>query len=356
VIDSADYWTTNNYALGTSGNTSWYAISGPVTAANRITCSGNVNIILEDNCNLTASGGIAVNSGNSLTVYGQSNNAGMLTSTAGSTSNAGIGADSGNDAGTITLSGGVISSTGNGGAGVGGVSNKSAGTMIINGNVKLSSTGVPNFSAGIGSGHACTGGGSIFIGGYSCVSATCDSQGGPAIGLQNDPPNYQTIVSVHIDGYAKVCAKGQTCGIGAGYKGTSSVIIGGHSEVYASGNVGIGSGNYGKGNVLIEDNAKVVCENRSGSYAAIGVGNVTTQTFDIVINGGYVLANNASGGIAIGGPSSNTKVIINGGNVIPMRNGKLDFTAISPAPVRGDASVAASARPKAERKRKRYVA
>ncbi|MBQ8475274.1 MAG: hypothetical protein IJ499_06430, partial [Clostridia bacterium] len=47
----------------------WWLVRGNLTTDTRISVSGSCNIILADNAVLTANAGIAVNAGNSLTIY-----------------------------------------------------------------------------------------------------------------------------------------------------------------------------------------------------------------------------------------------------------------------------------------------
>lgn len=62
----------------TAWNDGWYVVSSNVEIADRITVTGEVNLILADGCTLTANKGISVTSGNSLTIYGQSTGDGAL--------------------------------------------------------------------------------------------------------------------------------------------------------------------------------------------------------------------------------------------------------------------------------------
>ncbi len=68
----------------TSWGEGWYVVSTDITISSRITVTGNVNLILADGATLTASAGITVAQGDSLTIYGQQNGAGALS--AGGTS------------------------------------------------------------------------------------------------------------------------------------------------------------------------------------------------------------------------------------------------------------------------------
>ena len=80
-----------------------------VTINNRITCSGNVHLILCDGATLTASKGIAVNENERLTIYGQELGNGTLEITgSGSNKNAGLGSDENCNSGKITINSGTV--------------------------------------------------------------------------------------------------------------------------------------------------------------------------------------------------------------------------------------------------------
>ena len=112
----------------------WYVAEGNVTIGQRVTVTGEVHLILADGCKLTASQGIQVAEGNSLTIYAQSTGAemGVLEAT-GSMNDASIGG-SGEKGGTITINGGKVTATGGengaciggGSGGAGGASPSSA--------------------------------------------------------------------------------------------------------------------------------------------------------------------------------------------------------------------------------------
>ncbi len=48
----------------------WYVAEGEVAIDQRVTVTGDVNLILKDGCHLIISGGIQVSEENSLTIYG----------------------------------------------------------------------------------------------------------------------------------------------------------------------------------------------------------------------------------------------------------------------------------------------
>ncbi len=137
----------------------WYVVNGSVIVSDRITVTGNVNLILADGCTLTALLGITVNTGNSLTIWGQSGGTGTLIAKGGTDPTglygepnawlAGIGSGSqGDKCGAITINGGNVKATAEEGwnAGIGGEEAK----ITINGG-NVTATG-GRYSAGIGAG------------------------------------------------------------------------------------------------------------------------------------------------------------------------------------------------------------
>ncbi|ENZ39384.1 hypothetical protein HMPREF1085_05393 [Enterocloster bolteae 90A9] len=156
--------TTEPYTLITKDNATtdwqagWYVVRGDVPISNRITVTGKVHLILENECKLDAQQGINVGNGNSLTIYAQSEggNMGILNANTNRSSGyAGIRCDSN---GKITINGGKITANGgsgndtiNGGAGIGGNSRDTGGTIIITGG-DITANGGAN-SSGIGHGY-----------------------------------------------------------------------------------------------------------------------------------------------------------------------------------------------------------
>ena len=139
-----------NKSMGylTSG---WYVAKGNMVFDSRIIIFGNVNLILADECNLTANEGIAVFAGNSLSIFGQSDrlDAGTLTASyTHDSSNAAIGGNG--NSGTINIHGGNIIADGSAkGAGIGGGEDGNGTVNIYGGNIKAAG-GVTG--AGIGGG------------------------------------------------------------------------------------------------------------------------------------------------------------------------------------------------------------
>lgn len=148
-------------------NGGWYVAEGTVEIPSRVTVTGDVHLILKDNCNLIVNGGIQVAQGNSLTIYAQTENGevnnvtGQLTAVAKS-NNAGIGGNGGEAGGAITIHGGKVAAAGNnGGAGIGsGKNGDSNGAVTISGGmITASSKGTGG--AGIRSGTITISGGTV---------------------------------------------------------------------------------------------------------------------------------------------------------------------------------------------------
>ena len=72
----------SRYSMGTSQQTTWYILNADVTINVPIEVFGNVKLLLCDGCTLTASQGIVVPAGSSLTIYGQTNGTGTLIASA----------------------------------------------------------------------------------------------------------------------------------------------------------------------------------------------------------------------------------------------------------------------------------
>ncbi len=142
-------YTTNNlsaYAsvysdvatLGMANNTSWYVVKSNMTFDSRIEVRGDVCLVFSDNVTLTATKGIDVTAGNSLTIYAQSSDKatmGVLNASTDVNDTAAIGGNvSSSTCGTITVVGGKITAQGgNNGAGIGGAFGANGGEVNIYG-------------------------------------------------------------------------------------------------------------------------------------------------------------------------------------------------------------------------------
>lgn len=144
----------------TSWKDGWYVVNDSGELKNPVTVTGNVNLIIEDDCRLKVNGGIKVEQGNSLTVYAQSNGdkKGALSVYASDgQENAGIGGAKGKNGGAVTIHGcDMYINGGQGAAGIGGGNGGSGGNVTIyDGNITANGgTG----AAGIGGGNSGSGG------------------------------------------------------------------------------------------------------------------------------------------------------------------------------------------------------
>ena len=140
TCDSATEVTSSD----TEWATGWYVVQGTVEIGSRVTVSGDVHLILTDGCTLTVNGGIQVQdndnnpdtpSTNALTIYGQANGTGKLTTRDVAINDAAIGGNgvlneaggSGGSGGAIIINGGsVYAYGGHQAAGIGGGLNGAA--------------------------------------------------------------------------------------------------------------------------------------------------------------------------------------------------------------------------------------
>lgn len=229
-----------NYGILTTG---WYAVEGTVTGDNRIEVQGTVNLILEDGCSFTVNGGIEVNEGNALTIWGQQEENGELKAQNVGNYCAGIGGGDGKSGGNITINGGIIQSKGRyRGAGIGGGASGAGGTITINAG-KIQSEGGYN-GAGIGGGIQGAGGTITMNGGEITASGETKENGksGLAAGIGGGFGDRGLGGTILIT-CGTIRAKGgeAAAGIGSGNAadGTSNIHIQG-GIIYASTNIADG--------------------------------------------------------------------------------------------------------------------
>ena len=167
ICPSYGILTGNNNSDITTEISGWYVIDEDVEISGLIRVVGTANLILKDECKLTASKGINVATGSALTIYGQGGingeNAviGQLICF-GTINQAGIGGDNNQTAGSITINGGEVTATSKNGAGIGGGNGRDGGNITINGG-KVTATGYDG--AGIGGGIDGAGGNITINGG-----------------------------------------------------------------------------------------------------------------------------------------------------------------------------------------------
>lgn len=177
-------WAMDIAALG--DKTQWkesdskiFSLSKNVTIDNRVEIIGNVTLFLAEGKTLTASNGIGVNKGNSLTIDGSGN----LDSKGTSMGFSGIGVDDlESECGDITINGGNIYAQGGaGGAGIGGTYACDGGKITINGGTIEAKGGSSDWfgyaGAGIGGGGKGSGGTVIINGGKVTATGRENSDG-----------------------------------------------------------------------------------------------------------------------------------------------------------------------------------
>ena len=232
-------------AFSSRWTSGWYAVNSDITNNNRITCNGDINLILCDGAKLTVNSGIAVNEGSSITIYGQSGGTGELKIDGTAlTHDASLGSDSETNSGTITINGGkIIATCGRRGAAIGSGYSAEC-SVIINGGLIQASGSNSAAGAVIGSGYQ--GSGTVTINGGT-VSATYADYGA-AIGGGSEGSGTVTING----GTVNAIDANYGAAIGGGSKGSYAVVInGGNVSAFTSGEgEGIGEGANGTGGTI----------------------------------------------------------------------------------------------------------
>ena len=154
--------TNSTTTMGADNTETWYELRDNATISSRIEVRGSVHLILRDGKTMNVIRGIAVNEGNSLTIYGQSDGTGALNADAvyvandpGVTNrNAGIGSNYQVNAGNITIHGGRITANGAAwSAGIGGGMYGGGGSVTIYGGT-INARGHDGSSEAIGHGSS----------------------------------------------------------------------------------------------------------------------------------------------------------------------------------------------------------
>ena len=305
IDEEGEAQTANGVTAITSGSTAlnagWYAVTADTEISSRITCTGDVNLILCNDATLTAHKGITVSGeDNSLTIYQQPEEAnkqtGKLTIDQVDTYNAGIGGVENGSGSNITINGGIVTATGgSAGAGIGGGFYGSGENITINNGI-INATAV-NDAAGIGGGYQGFGNNIIINGGT--VTATGGSAGAGIGG-----GNYAFAKNITINvGTVTAVGGAFAAGIGGGYDCSGENITINSGTVTATGGnfgAGIGGGNYGSGNHITINDGTVTAN--AGMYGAgIGGGDNNGCGNNITLNGGVITANSDITGTGIGG-------------------------------------------------------
>ena len=303
--------TIDTYTTITSNtiqwNNGWYVAQGEVTIGTddnpqRVTVTGDVHLILTDGCTLTVNGGIQLEAGNSLTIYGQSEQAGTMGKlTASITSentaiyNAAIGGNTGKTGGTLTVCGGAVEATVS-------VSNdlKSSSQTPQGGNI---------YGAAIGGGGTKTGNGgnggtaTVYGGAVEATVTVIDvSQSDPDTSQGNNNGSFAG------DSYGAAIGGGGS-ETGNGGNGGTITIFGGTVRAESSCGAGIGGG--------------------SGDIGGGGIGG------NITIFGGTVRAESVLGA-GIGGGSGGSGGNTGGdGGTITISGGTVEVQSVSGAGIGG---------------------
>lgn len=261
-----DVITQENIESYETLTTGWYAVEGTVTGNTRIKVEGTVNLILKDGCSFTVNGGIEVNEGNALTIWGQQKGNGELKAQDVGTYCAGIGGGYGKSGGNITVVGGnIIATAYSAGAGIGGGAYGNGGMITIKGGEIEAEGG--DAGAGIGGGGYGNGGTITITGGK--------------------------IKAKGIDGGA---------GIGGGRQGAGGTIKIQGGNIYASirdalianGDFAIGAGMNGSGGSLSIKDSVVITRGKINEY------NKDTWS-------GMIFENTETDGIVYGTPTLSQK-------------------------------------------------
>ncbi len=276
---------------GESGMTTWYAATGTVEIRQRVTALGDVRLILCDGAAVDAGQGVRVETGNSLTVYAQSEGGGMGVLTANGSLGGDQGADdtrfsgfgpggTGGDAGAVTVHGGTVTVNSSLGGGNGGYSTwdhggngGNAGPVTVYGGTVT----VGNLGAGAG-------GGSQYMSGGSSGSGDLVSIYGGAVTVNGSLGGDLTLV----DGVVTV---------NGGVSGDLT-LVDGMLKINAglSGNATVNGGS-----------VEVRGMNKEHGGAAVN-GNVTLNNGSIIAVGGLGMD------LTAGGPGISGNVTLNGGS------------------------------------------
>ena len=330
--------TIDTYTTITSNtiqwNNGWYVAQGEVTIGTddnpqRVTVTGDVHLILTDGCTLTVNGGIQVEKGNSLTIYGQSEQTGTMGRLIASITEedasiyhaviGGNGSDTGgNEGGAVTIHGGFVSAT----ATVIDFSQSDPDTSQGNNNGSFAGD---SYGAAIGGGGSETGTGgdggtiTIFGGTVRAESVLGAGIGGGSGGSGGGDGGKVTISggAVRAESYygGGIGGGGDLSGGDTGGDGGTITLSGGTVEVQSVSGAGIGGGNSGLGP---SDSIPTKGTGGSGGNITISGGSVTATTMTGRTIG--LLAERNQGrwaGAAIGGSfgGSSGNITISGGTV-----------------------------------------
>ena len=273
----------------------WYVVTGNSSYKTLNVTGTDAHLIIPDGATLTVTGGVKVEQGHKLTIYGQTHDTGRLIANSSAyESAAGIGSGINAKAGDVTIHGGTIQATGNVGStgiGTGGppqrhhVKNGGGTVVIYGGNVTATGGGG---GAGIGGGAELDLGSTFHFYMYGgTVTAQGGSYGGAGIGGGGNGGG----------AYGKV--EGSTVDI---YGGTLTATGGYNNYSHLSG-AGIGGGDGGDSGMKVHIHGGIVTA-QCGSFdgdgkRAIGPGDggddygELTIADDLMVSAGYSVADSA---------------------------------------------------------------
>ncbi len=302
----------------------WYVVHGPISSSGRMTVSGDVNLIIEDNSSLSAQAGIEVSKGGSLTIYAQSTGGsiGRLVASGASSGCAGIGGNASTSAGTITINGGMIQVTGGDyAAGIGGGQGQGAGSITINGGMITATGGTEG--AGIGGGEQGSGGTITINGGAITVTG-----GNAAAGIGGGKDGLVGTVTVsggHIIANVNTSGSssnhnpciGNTMSLSTGSNGTAFIETNdpdftGNNWGFTSGIV-LNDGNYYiRGNQTLSGDTAV----ESGKVLQLYSSATLTIPAGITLTNNNIIKSNANTTLVVNGRLVNNGAIENNGGLI----------------------------------------
>ena len=355
-------------------NDGWYVAQGEVTIGTdddpqRVTVTGDVHLILTDGCTLTVNGGIQLEAGDSLTIYGQSEQAGTMGRLIASITEedasiydaviGGNGSDTGgNDGGAVTIHGGFISATAtifnhNANAGTGNTdgTGDTDGTDGTGGNDDASIGSA--YGAAIGGGGTKTGNGgnggtaTVYGGAVEATVTVIDvSQSDPDTSQGNNNGSFAG------DSYGAAIGGGGS-ETGNGGDGGTITIFGGTVRAESSCGAGIGGGSGGSGGSGGGEGGNITISGGEGGNITISGGTVRAESFlgagigggsggggggdggTITISGGAVRAESYyGGGIGGGGDLSGGDTGGDGGT-ITISGGTVEVQSVSGAGIGG---------------------
>lgn len=341
--------TIDTYTTITSNtiqwNNGWYVAQGEVTIGTddnpqRVTVTGDVHLILTDGCTLTVNGGIQVEKGNSLTIYGQSEQTGTMGRLIASITEedasiyhaviGGNGSDTGgNEGGAVTIHGGFVSAT----------------ATIFNHNAKAGTgdtVGNDAYSIGSAYGAAIGGGGGNVDGGDG---GTITIYGGVVEAINTvDHEDEDNTARVGTAYGAAIGGGGSETGNGG--DGGTITIFGGTVRAESSCGAGIGGGSGyigvgGIGGTITISGGTVRAESTIGAGIGGGSGGGGSGGGGggaITISGGTVRAESYyGGGIGGGGDLSGGDTGGDGGD-ITISGGTVEVQSVSGAAIGGGSS------------------